>query len=145
MSPEHLLTWQSWPFMERPRTSFLLVLFLILLGILLWQIAVVQWATPFFYYLGMILVLANLLPYFIPTTYDLYEYDIVIKYLFIRVTRRYKDFGCFYLDKRGVMLSTFKTPRRLDSFRGQSLRFSKTQAEKEALIEILTRKIGKQY
>jgi hypothetical protein len=145
MSPEPLLKWQSWPFMERPRTSVALVAFLVFLAWFLWHLTVVQWAMPFFYYLGMLLVLANLFPYFIPTTYELHEYEIEIRYLFLKITRRYNEFGCFYLDKRGVMLSTFKMPRRLDSFRGQSLRFSGGRDEKDALVEILARKIGKRY
>ncbi|MCB5224886.1 MAG: hypothetical protein WCY21_05040 [Candidatus Cloacimonadaceae bacterium] len=145
MSPEPLLSWRSWPFVERPKTSVLLIAFLALLAWFLWNLAVVQWQLPWFYFLGMILVLGNLLPYFIPTVYNLYEYEIVIHYLFLKVSRRYTDFGCFYSDKRGVMLSTFKLPRRLDVFRGQSLRYSKSQAEKEQLIEILGRKVGKQY
>ncbi len=131
--------------MERPRTSIVLVLFLILLGVIVWQLAVVQWNAPAYYYLGMLLVLASLLPYFIPTYYELTDYNIEIRYLFVRITRRYSEFGCFYQDKRGIMLSTFKTPRRLDSFRGQSLRFSKSQAEKEQLIAILSRKIEQRY
>lgn len=145
MSPEPLLNWRSWPFMERPKTSVLLMAFLIFLAWFLWNLAVKQWQQPWFYLLGMLLVLGNLLPYFIPTTYYLYEYEIVIYYLFLKITRRYTDFGCFYSDKRGMTLSTFKLPRRLDAFRGQSLRYSKSQAEKEQLTEILTRKIGKQY
>lgn len=145
MSPEPLLSWRSWPFVERPRSSALLLAFLAFLAWFLWNLAVKQWQQPWFYFLGMLLVLGNLLPYFIPTTYQLYEYEIVIHYLFLKITRRYADFGCFYSDKRGIMLSTFKLPRRLDAFRGQSLRFSKAQAEKEQLIEILNRKIGKQY
>ncbi|MBP7205255.1 MAG: hypothetical protein KBA54_01940 [Candidatus Cloacimonetes bacterium] len=145
MSPEPLLNWRSWPFMERPKTSVLLMAFLIFLAWFLWNLAVKQWQQPWFYFLGMLLVLGNLLPYFIPTTYYLYEYEIVIYYLFLKITRRYTDFGCFYSDKRGMTLSTFKLPRRLDAFRGQSLRYSKSQAEKEQLTEILTRKIGKQY
>lgn len=145
MSPDPLLTWRSWPFVERPRASLLLTAFLIFLAYFLWQIAVVQWQQPWYYFLGMLLVLGSLLPYFIPTTYELYEYEIVIHYLLIKITRKYTDFGCFYSDKRGIMLSTFKLPRRLDAFRGQSLRFSKEKTEKERLIEILTRKVGKQY
>ncbi|HOZ00886.1 MAG TPA: hypothetical protein PLG20_03660 [Candidatus Syntrophosphaera sp.] len=145
MSPEPLLTWRSWPFAERPKASVLLCAFLIFLAWFLWNVAVVQWRQPWFYFLGMLLVLGSLLPYFIPTTYYLYEYEIVIYYLFLKITRRYSDFGCFYCDKRGVMLSTFKLPRRLDAYRGQSLRFSRTQAEKAQLLEILGRKIGKQY
>jgi len=91
------------------------------------------------------LVIANLLPYFITTEYYLYETEIVIKYAFVKITRKYSDFGCFYLDSKGVMLSTFKVPRRLDPFRGQSLRFSSGKAEKEQLIELLKIKVGKQY
>ncbi len=145
MLPEPLLTWRSWPFVERPKSSALLLAFLAFLAWFLWNLAVNQWQQPWFYFLGTLLVLGNLLPYFIPTTYYLYEYEIVVYYLFLKITRRYADSGCFYGDKRGIMLSTFKLPRRLDPFRGQSLRFSKTQAEKEQLIEILQRKIGKQY
>lgn len=63
----------------------------------------------------------------------------------MKVERKYKDFGCFYSDKHGVMLSTFKTPRRLDPFRGLSVRFSKTQSEKDELLKFLENKIGKRY
>jgi len=146
MSPDVLLTWRSWPFVERPKASVFLSAFLIFLAYFLYQITVVRWNNQWgYYYLGMILVLGSLLPYFIPTTYVLKEYEIVINYLFVRITRKISDFGCFYADKRGIMLSTFTMPRRLDAFRGQSLRFSKDQSEKEQLIEILTRKIGKRY
>ena len=145
MSPKPMLSWRSWPFVERPVTSILLIAFLAFLAWFLWNKAVESWEQPWFYFLGMLLVLGNLLPYFIPTTYYLYEYEIVVYYLFLKISRRYTDFGCFYSDKRGIMLSTFKLPRRLDPFRGLSLRFSKSQEEKEKLIEILGRKVGKQY
>lgn len=145
MSREVLLKWKSWPFVERPRTSIALLLFLILLALLLWHITVIIWEAPLFYYIGMILVLTNLLPWFIPTEYELDHTGIQVKYLFIKITRNYADFGCFYQDKRGIMLSTFKMPRRLDPFRGQSLRFSGSRAEVEALNAILLEKIGKKY
>jgi hypothetical protein len=145
MSPEPLLSWRSWPLIERPKTSILLIAFLLFLAYFLWNLAVTQWHQPWYYFLGMLLVLGSLLPYFIPTSYYLYEYEIVIVYLVLRISRKYTDFGCFYSDKRGVMLSTFKLPRRLDPFRGQSLRFSKGQMEKEQLFEILGRKIGNKY
>jgi len=145
MSCKSLLSWSSFPFVERPLTSFILVVFLTFLSFLLWNIAVVSWHSPIFYYGGMLLIIGTLLPYFIQTKYELYDDVIVIHYLVIKIERKYKDFGCFYLDRRGVMLSTFKTPRRLDPFRGQSLRFSSTQQEKEQLINILSNKIGKQF
>lgn len=145
MSCEPLLEWHSFPFVERPLTSFLLVMFLILLSFVLWQLAVVHWGYPLFYIGGMLLTIGSLLPYFISTKYRLFDDKIVMQYMFIKVERKLSDFGCFYADKRGIMLSTFKTPRRLDVFRGQSLRFSAQQTEKEELIKILKEKIGKIY
>lgn len=137
------LSWTSHPFVDYPITSILLAIVLITIAVLLWQIAVVQWNTPLFYILPMFILFATLLPYFIPTTYQFFESKITIYYLFVKVERRYSEFGCFYADKKGVMLSTFQQPRRLDSFRGQSIRFSKTKKEKEALFDLLEEKIGK--
>jgi hypothetical protein len=145
MSCEAKLHWTSFPLVERPIVSFLLILFLLVLSYLLWNIAVVSWQAPIFYFGGMLLVLGSLLPYFIPTQYYMHEDKIIIKYLFLKVERKYSEFHCFYLDKKGVMLSTFNIPRRLDAFRGQSLRFSLHQQEKEELIQILKNKVGKQY
>lgn len=145
MSCDKLLEWSSFPFIERPVISILLVLFLVALSFILWEITIVGWGYPIFYIGGMLLVIGNLLPYFINTTYSLYEDRIVIQYFVIKIVRKYNEFGCFYSDKRGIMLSTFKTPRRLDVFRGQSLRFSSTQVEKEELIRILKEYIGKQF
>lgn len=145
MSCDARLSWTSFPFAERPLVSFILVMFLLLLSFLIWNIAVVNWQAPIFYFGGMLLVIGSLLPYFIPTKYMLLDESIVIRYLFLKVERKYSEFHCFYLDKKGIMLSTFNTPRRLDTFRGQSLRLSFNQTEREAVIVILKEKIGKQF
>ena len=57
------------------------------------------------------------------------------------MVKKYTDFGCFYYDKKSVTLGTFKRPRRLDSFRGTMLRFSKDKTEKEELLKFLRTKI----
>ncbi|GAB1365485.1 hypothetical protein MASR1M36_03560 [Candidatus Cloacimonadaceae bacterium] len=145
MSPEPILTWKSWPFMERPLSSVLLIVFLSGLAVFLYWLSVIHWQQPLYYILGMLLVLGNLLPYFILTEYELYEDRYVIRYLFFKVSRAYSDFGCFYEDKHGIMLSTFKIPRRLDAFRGQSFRFSAKGNERDELNRILSEKIGKKY
>jgi len=145
MLPEPILKWKSWPLVERPWASLILILFLLILSLLLYYIAVISWQQPFYYILGMLLVLGNLLPYFILTEYELYEDRVQVRYLFLKVSRPFSDFGCFYEDKRGIMLSTFTAPRRLDAFRGLSLRFSADKKEREQLIFILMQKIGKKY
>jgi hypothetical protein len=141
---EPKLSWTSHPLRDYPLTSIVLIVFIIILSAALWQIAVVSWEMPLFFYLGMGIFFFSLITYFIPTRYEFYEDNIVIYYLFVRIERVYSNFGCFYTDKKGVMLSTFKAPRRLDSFRGQSIRFSKTRSEKDELIKLLNEKIGNQ-
>lgn len=145
MYPEPVIKWKSWPFIERPFTSLFLVVFLAALALFVYWLAVINWQQPIYYVLGMLLILGSLLPYFIRTDYEMYEDKYIIRYLFLKISRPYTDFGCFYLDKRGIMLSTFKMPRRLDPFRGQSLRFSADSSEKDQLVEFLKSRIGKQY
>lgn len=140
---EPRLKWVSYPFKDYPLSSLLLVTFLIVISLLLWKIAVVNWNMPLFFYLGMTLFILSLITYFIPTTYELMENNITVHYWFIKAERPYSHFGCYYADKKGIMLSTFKMPRKLDPFRGLSLRFSKTREEEEELLIILEKKIGK--
>ena len=139
------LKWTSHPLKDFPRSSMILVIFILIMAISLWKIAVVIWEMPLFYYLGMMLFLLSLITYFIPTTYILTNSKITIYYWLIKTEKLYSDFGCYYMDKKGIMLGTFKKPRRLDAFRGTSLRFSKSKLEKEKLLGILELKIGNKY
>ena len=137
-----LLSWTSHPLRDYPRSSIILIAFIIILGVSLWRIAVIEWEMPLFYYLGLLIFIISLAPYFIPTKYEFWDNNIVVYYWMIRVERKYSDYKCYYSDKKGMMLSTFKMPRRLDPFRGLNIRFSKTREEKEKLLEILEEKIG---
>jgi len=145
MSNKPLLSWISYPFKDTPLTSVLLIIFYLIISLGLWEIAVIKWEMPLFFYLGILVFTISLLPYFIPTKYEFFNDKIIITYLFIKVEKNYSDFGCYYADKKGVMLSTFTKPRRLDNFRGQSIRFSKNQTEKEELFKLLDEKVGKRY
>ena len=141
-SNDILLEWESFPFRENPRKSFLLVLLMIVIFSILWYLTIVIWDMPLFYILGVALLLFDLLPYFIPTRYVMFEHRFEVYYLFIRIEKRYDDFRCYYSDQKGVMLGTFMRPRWLDRYRGQSLRFSADRKEKEELMNLLERKIG---
>ena len=136
------LEWTSHPFLDFPKASWLLLGFFVFMGFVLWQLTVVSWDQPFYYVFGMLILFAGTVTYFIPTHYSLRESKIIIHYWLFKVEREYAEFGCYYADKKDVMLSTFRSPRRLDPFRGLNLRFSKTQAEKEQLLKILDEKIG---
>ncbi len=145
MSNKEIVSWISWPFVDRPKTSVILSIFLIGMAVLLWNVAVVNWDMPFYYMLGMLILLLSLITYFIPTYYTFYDTHIQVKYLLINNRREYQDFKCYYMDKRGIMLSTFRHPNRLDPFRGLNLRFSKTGEEKETLLQLLETRIGNKH
>jgi len=142
---EPLLEWESFPLIENTLRSILLVMVLVVIISILWIITIKIWEMPLLYLLGLLFLILPLLPYFIPTRYILCEYTITVIYLFIKIERRYSDFGCHYADKKGVMLGTFKMPRWLDGYRGQSLRFSKDKKEKDRLLRIIEDKIGNRY
>ena len=137
MSNKPIISWTSHPFKDFPVSSILLLISILIISVGLWKITFINWEMPLFFYLGLLVFTLTLSPYFIPTKYEFYDEKIVIFYLMIRIEKKYVDFGCFYADKKGVMLSTFKKPRRLDNFRGQSVRFSKNQKEKEERLEYL--------
>ena len=141
MSNKPILEWSSHPFFENPLKSILLVLFLGGFSIIFWRLTIIQWQMPIFYVLGMTYLLISLITYFIPTRYQLFNDSMFIYYGGIKIVKKYTDFGCFYYDKKSVTLGTFKRPRRLDTFRGTMLRFSKDKTEKAELLKFLRTKI----
>jgi len=128
--------WTSHPLIDNPIKSIFVCILIIFLGYILWQLDAL---------LLIIILLIALLPYFVPTTYIFYQDYFCVQYPFFKIQKKYSEYGCFYSDKTGIMLSTFKRPRKLDAFRGQSIRFSKSKNEKEAIIDFLINKVGKQY
>ncbi|MCB5249857.1 MAG: hypothetical protein RBS16_06380 [Candidatus Cloacimonadales bacterium] len=136
-----VIEWFSFPFIDFPKKSIILVLFLFFMGYILWNIAVVNWDQPLYYMLGVLILFIGIAPYFVPTKYEFYEYHLIIRYPIVKIEKRYSDYGSFYVDKKGIMLSTFKQVSRLDAFRGQSIRFSKDQSEREAIIVFLKERL----
>ena len=142
---EALHSWTSFPFVDRPVHSVGLCVVLFITAYILWQLTIVKWDAPLYYFLGVFILLIGIIPYFIPTSYYFFENGLLIQYPIVKIEKLYSDFGCFYADKMGIMLSTYKIPRRMDTFRGQSIRFSKSANERQQILNFLKEKIGKQY
>ena len=131
-----LLEWTSHPLFDFPISGILVIIFSLTLSIWVFDLTINKWETPLYFYLGMLIYFGSLITFFIPTKYQFFDDKIVVTYFVIKVER---------IDKKGVMLCTFKQPRRLDPFRGLSIRFSKKQNEKNPLLNLLENKIGNQY
>jgi len=133
--------WISFPFADFPIKT----IFLIMFTFFIWTIVYSIWNDKFLLILSIFFMTVPLVPYYVPTRYRFYKDRIAVKIAFLERSRKYTEFHCFYADKMGVMLSTFRSPRRLDRFRGQSVRFSKNQEEREAILKFLEEKIGNRY
>ena len=145
MSNNPKIQWTSTPILDYPIKSLLLALFLIGFGIGFYYLTVFYWKMPLFYILSIAFLFIEIFPYFIPTSYQVYDDKIIAYYGFIRIEKELKVYNCFYADKLGILLSTYSRPSRMDRFRGMSIRFSKSKSEKAELIKFLEEKIGKKY
>jgi hypothetical protein len=143
MSNEPRIEWTSLPIRDYPGTFLALAGFFAVFSYGLWQLCIETWKMPGLFYLGLLIIFLDLLPFYIPTRYRFYESEVQVTYFIMSARRKYSDFRCWYADRKGVMLGTFARPSRLDRFRGQSVRFSKAREEQPDLFLLLEEKIGK--
>lgn len=119
------VSWTAHPARERPRTTILLLLFLVALEVGIYF----SFQSFFIVLLAAAFLFTSLSSYFFPTRYKANSEGITVKGIFFRQMRPWSHFRIYYADKRGVQLSTFTRPSRLDPFRGTSLLFSKDNRE----------------
>lgn len=138
---EALYSWKSFPFIEFPFQSVLLILFFILCSIFVSSLT----RNVFWILFSNAILIGSLFPYFVITKYTFFNDHLKVKYFLFTRERKYSEFKCFYADKKGIMLGTFAKPRGLDRFRGQSIRFTKKQTEKDEILDFFQKKIGNKY
>lgn len=130
------LSWISHPAKEEPRRNWIVVFFLLLTVAALW----IATRSGYWVALGVIFLLVAIRQWFIPTTYRLDEIGAEIRFLFYRRQKNWADIKRLSSDRKGVLLSPFPFPSRLESFRGLYLRFSGNRAE---VLDFLARHVEK--
>lgn len=125
------LVWRTYPFMDNIKQGILVALFIVavLVGVWFWTYDL------FMVGLGTFILLGSLASYFLPTRFKLDAEGAEFRRFGRGFRRTWKEFRCFYADKNGIMLSTFDTPRRMDSFRGMNIRFNKNRDIVIAYVE----------
>jgi len=136
-----IYSWTSFPFAESPISSALVLAFFVLVAVFVYSITY----KIFWVLLSLVFLFSSLFAYFVPTVYKFYDDHIFFKVGVFSRERKYSEFKCFYADKKGVMLSTFSRPRGLDRFRGQSVRFTRNQDERDEILTFLDEKIGNKF
>jgi len=128
------LTWTIHPVVERPAVSVAVVLFLIAILVLI-KISFQAW---WWVILSALLIMVSLARFFLPTRYELTNEGVTSRMLFVVHQRPWSYFRSFYRSKRGVVLSPFDHPSKLDTYRGMHLFCLKNRNE---VIDFVSKKL----
>lgn len=118
------LEWSSFLAAENKTRMLLVTLFL--LG--LFAIIYVSFGSLWFI-VSMLLLGGSVAPYFAPTRYKMTEEEVEAFQFFHTTRKTWESFRSYYEDKRGVLLSPFDRPSRLENYRGLYLRFGDKRDE----------------
>jgi hypothetical protein len=135
MSEGTTLEWSSHPVKRKTVVSILVALFLLAV----WLVVYVTTSSILLTGLAVIIMLASMSSFFLPTRYELDQKKVKIRFFFTNREREWSAFRSFYVDKNGVLLSPFAKPSRLENFRGVYVRFSRN---KDQVVDFVRSKIG---
>ncbi len=90
--------------------------------------------------LSIVILTSSLYSFFTRTHYRLSEEGVEIKSAVRHIRMRWVDFKRFYVDKRGITLSPFDKPSRLEPFRSVRLLFG---GNREDVVEFVSKNIGR--
>jgi len=129
------LSWRVLPCARdwRLTTATVVLLFLILCVVYL-AFGHVGWLA-----LSALLLIGSLSSFFLPTTYTLSNNSVTVKRPFGTTRRDWMALRSHRVDARGVLLSPFSHPSRLEGFRGIYLQF---QDNREQVMAIVSTKTG---
>lgn len=119
------LSWTSHPAKERPVAAA--VVFVIMLVVFYYVYHATR--SPIMVLVAILVFLISLSTFFFPTRYTVDEKMVVIKYLYNSKERNISAFRTLFPGRRGVLLSPFLGPSRIENFRGFYLRYGKYNKE----------------
>jgi len=120
---------------ENVLKSTLLILFLILFCIAVY----LAFQIPFYAFLSAVILFGSLNTFFLPVKYSFYSDKVMIRFPFSKRSKPWRGFKSYYIDKRGILLSPFPNPSRLENFRGMYVRFGNNKAE---VVDFIKQKMG---
>jgi hypothetical protein len=123
------------PFMENIKRSAIVVVIILACGLLVYA----AFKDVFLALLSVLILFVSLHTYFSRTTYRLDQDGVVIRTALAKTVKKWSDFKRYYTDRRGVTLSPFAKPSRLEPFRSVRLLY---KDNKEDVVEFVSANIG---
>jgi len=124
------LQWVCHPVKRKPLVSVMVTLLIILISVLIFY----STGSQVFTVLGLVILSASLAKFYFPTRYYLTEQQLMIQTTTQKLTQKWTIYRSCYPDKKGILLSPFTEPSRLENFRGLYLMFNDNGEEVTAFI-----------
>jgi hypothetical protein len=127
-------SWKSHPAGERPVAAVVVTLFILIVLYLVYDLS----DNLIMVLVGILIFLVTLSTFYFPTRYTVDEKIVTIKYVFSAKSRNLSAFRSVFPGLRGVLLSPYLAPSRLENFRGFYLRYGKdNKAEVDSFLRDL--------
>lgn len=120
------------------KKNILITILVILFLFVVWLVVYLATFSLFLTGLSVVIMLASLSSFFLPTRYELNQEKVKIRFFLTMREREWSAFRSFYVDKNGVLLSPFAKPSRLENFRGIYVRFNRN---KDQVVEFVKSKM----
>lgn len=135
-------SWYSHPAKERPVAAVVVLAAILTIFYFVYDIT----GSPVMVLVGVLIFTISLSTFFFPTRYTVDEKQVVIKYLYSSKERNLSAFRTVFPGRRGVLLSPFLGPSRLENYRGFYLRYGRDNKKEvdEFLKDLFDTKAGVQ-
>jgi len=129
------LEWSVFPFLEDKRRSAVVVAIIAAAGILVH----LAFKDVFLTLLSLAILVVSLHTFFTKTTYRLEEKGVTVTTLGVKTFKTWSAFKRYSTDAKGITLSPFAKPSRLDPFRSVRMLFG---GNKDEVVAFVSKRIG---
>jgi hypothetical protein len=131
-----VLEWSVWPWKESTRRTVIVVAVITAVGVAAWFL----FQAVFWGIFAIAILFASLHTYFSRTTYRLDDQQVIVRSSVGTVAKKWAVFKRYYVDKKGVTLSPFARPSRLEPFRSTRLLYG---GNRDAVVAFVSARIDR--
>jgi hypothetical protein len=129
------LEWSVFPFLEDRRRSAVVVAVVVAVGVLVF----VAFKDIFLTVLSLAILLVSLHTFFTKTSYRLAEDGVTVRTVGVKTFKAWSAFKRYSADRKGVTLSPFAKPSRLDPFRSVRLLYG---GNRDEVVAFISKRVG---
>jgi hypothetical protein len=129
------LEWSVFPFLEDTKRSAVVVSIIVAVGVAIY----LAFRDAFLTVLSLVILVVSLHTFFTKTTYRLGEDGVTVRTVGVRTFKSWSAFKRYSADRKGITLSPFAEPSRLDPFRSVRLLYG---GNKDEVVAFISKRIG---